>query len=137
MKLRKVLGVLLVGGLLLGLVSAWGLPVPSAASTSSCKEVWDHDVDEKSWSSEVLVWAGAHAKVLICHSRFVRIIPDQNPKSPNLVAVAQGVQLTGRAKVTEIDPDWKWAYSLVEYIDPDTGKKARVYARIPHYWPPG
>ncbi|NJE00547.1 hypothetical protein [Thermococcus sp. JdF3] len=62
MRLRKLLGVLLLGGLLFGLVSAWRPPIPAATATSSCKEVWDHDVDEKSWGTSKFVWAGVHAK---------------------------------------------------------------------------
>ncbi|WP_148882831.1 hypothetical protein [Thermococcus aciditolerans] len=133
MRLRKLLGVLLLGGLLFGLVSAWKPLVPTAAS---CNEVWDHDTDEKSWDARTLVWAGAHAKVLVCNGRFVRIVPDPNhqPPSPHLVAEAQGVQRT-RDPITLVDDDLKWAYARVDYIDPDTGKEDHVVARIPHLWP--
>jgi len=133
MKFRKLLGVLLLGGLFFGLVSAWKPLVPTAAS---CNEVWDHDVDEKSWDARTLVWAGAHAKVLVCNGRFVRIVPDPNhqPPSPHLVAEAQGVRAIN--KVTWKDEvHWQKAYAHVDYIDPETGERASVHAEIPHLWP--
>lgn len=136
MKFRKLLGVLLLGGLFFGLVSAWKPLVPTAAS---CNEVWDHDVDEKSWSSRQFVWAGAHAKVLVCNNHFVRIIPDPNhqPPSPHLVAEAQGVQLINQPETKYDRDNWQWAYAHVDYIDPDTGSRASVHAEIPHLWPRG
>lgn len=76
MKFRKVLGVFLVGGLFFGLVLVWGLFVFLVVLILLCKEVWDYDVDEKSWSLEVFVWVGVYVKVFICYLRFVCIILD-------------------------------------------------------------
>ncbi|KUH33280.1 hypothetical protein APY94_06400 [Thermococcus celericrescens] len=129
MRLRKLLGVLLLGGLLFGLVSAWKPRVPTAAS---CNEVWEHDVDEKSWGTSKFVWAGVHAKVLICNGRFVRIIPDpnHNPPSPNLVAEAQGVQVINNETFVDVKK-WEKAYAHIDYIDPETGDRTYVHAEIP------
>ncbi|NJE61544.1 hypothetical protein [Thermococcus sp. 21S7] len=133
MRSRKLLGVLLLGGLLFGLVSAWRPLVPTA--TSPCKEVWDHDVDEKSWGASKLVWVGVHAKVLVCNGSFVRIIIDPTPnhRSPRFVVNAQDVTVLENGKY--VKDDLSEAGAWITYIDPETGKKSQVYARIPHLWP--
>lgn len=82
------------------------------------------------------MWAGAHAKVLVCNGRFIQIIKDSTttPKSPYLVTEASGVKLT-RAPLKKVDPNLKWAIAEVDYIDPDTGRESYVKAVIPHTWP--
>ncbi|GAB6135950.1 hypothetical protein [Thermococcus prieurii] len=134
MRVPRVLGLLLIGGLLLGGLGAYHWVTAASATKTSCWTPWDDDVDEKSWSATTFVWAGVQAKVLVCNGHFVQIIPDPNhkPPSPNFVTEAQGVRVLGKYK--GIAPDYSKAYAEVDYVDPSTRNPAKVRAEIPHFW---
>ncbi|WP_099209957.1 hypothetical protein [Thermococcus henrietii] len=135
MRVSGVLGLLLMGGLLFGGLGAYHWVMAASATKTSCWTPWDDDVDEKSWSATTFVWAGVQAKVLVCNGHFIQIIPDPNhkPPSPNFVTEAQGVRVL--EKNTYVKGDLSEAGAWVTYIDPTTGKRSQVYAKIPHIWP--